>query len=124
VTAPRCGRPMERYEPRGWPPVLEDPVCGRKENHPGRCRSEMSIALARRRRGPKSQPPTGSPVIAAAIRRARKRARMSQSRLAEAMGVTVMCVQHWEGARRMPSLSALARLTRVLGPLEEVALAA
>jgi DNA-binding transcriptional regulator YiaG len=123
VTAPRCRRPMERYEPRGWPPVLEDPVCGRKAGHPGRCRSEMSIKLARRR-GWKPQPPTGSPVIGAAIRRARKRARMSQSRLAEAMGVTVMCVQHWEGARRMPSLSALARLTRVLGPLEEVALAA
>ncbi|HXJ28692.1 MAG TPA: hypothetical protein VNH17_23495 [Streptosporangiaceae bacterium] len=38
---PRCGRVLRRYEPRGWPPVLFDPVCGRPEGHNGPCRSEM-----------------------------------------------------------------------------------
>ena len=40
--SPRCGRTMARYEPTGWPPVLEDPVCGRPEGHNGPCRSAQA----------------------------------------------------------------------------------
>ena len=40
---PLCGQPMRRHERPGRP-VLEDPVCGRPENHPGPHRSEASMA--------------------------------------------------------------------------------
>ena len=83
----------------------------------------MSLKLARRR-GWKRQAPSGSPAIGAAIRGARERAGMSQRRLAAAAGVTQTCIQHWEGAKRMPGTEGLARLERVLGPVQEVALAA
>ena len=41
--APLCCKPMRRHEKPGRP-VLEDPVCGRREDHPGPCRSEASLA--------------------------------------------------------------------------------
>lgn len=47
MNVPRCGKPMRRHERPGRP-VLEDPVCGRQENHPGVCRSEAAIERARR----------------------------------------------------------------------------
>lgn len=43
MNAPRCGRPVRRKE-QGGIPVLEDPVCGRPEDHRGRCRSEAAVA--------------------------------------------------------------------------------
>jgi hypothetical protein len=43
--APRCGRPVRRKE-QGGVAVLEDPVCGRPENHRGGCRSEAAVARA------------------------------------------------------------------------------
>ena len=43
----RCGRPVRRKEQAGVA-VLEDPVCGRRENHPGRCRSVAAMERARR----------------------------------------------------------------------------
>lgn len=44
MTAPRCGKPMRRYEPAAGPAVLADPVCGRPDEHNGACRSERSVA--------------------------------------------------------------------------------
>ncbi len=44
--APRCGRPLRRYEPVAGPPVLEPQSCGRPEGHRGPCRSPRSIARA------------------------------------------------------------------------------
>ena len=41
--APRCGKPMRRHE-RAGRPVLEDPACGRPEDHPGPCRSTAALA--------------------------------------------------------------------------------
>jgi len=43
MNAPLCGKTMRRVEKPGRP-VLEDPVCGRREDHPGPCRSEASLA--------------------------------------------------------------------------------
>ena len=42
-----CGKPMRRVEKPGRP-VLEDPACGRRENHRGPCRSEAALARIRR----------------------------------------------------------------------------
>ena len=44
MTLPRCAKPMTRYEPAGWPPVLRDPACGRRAGHRGPCRSEVAWA--------------------------------------------------------------------------------
>jgi hypothetical protein len=41
--SPRCGRPVRRYELPGVP-VLDEPVCGRPEDHNGRCRSAAAVA--------------------------------------------------------------------------------
>lgn len=38
--SPRCGRFLQRNERGG--PVLEDPVCGRREGHRGHCLSEAA----------------------------------------------------------------------------------
>ena len=43
MKGPLCGKVMRRVEKPGRP-VLEDPVCGRREDHPGSCRSEASLA--------------------------------------------------------------------------------
>jgi hypothetical protein len=40
---PRCGKPMLRYEKAAFP-ALEDPACGRPEDHKGRCRSAAAMA--------------------------------------------------------------------------------
>lgn len=42
---PRCAKPVRPYELPGIP-VLDDPVCGRPEGHPGVCRSAASVARA------------------------------------------------------------------------------
>jgi hypothetical protein len=44
---PLCHAPMRRYERPGRP-VFDDPVCGRRENHPGPHRSVAAVARARR----------------------------------------------------------------------------
>ena len=44
---PLCGKPMRRVEKPGRP-VFEDPACGRREDHPGPCRSEASLARTAR----------------------------------------------------------------------------
>jgi hypothetical protein len=41
-----CGRPMRRHEVPGHP-QLEDPACGRREDHPGVCRSLESLERIR-----------------------------------------------------------------------------
>ena len=46
MNAPRCGRRVRRKE-QGGIAVLEDPVCGRPENHPPGCRSEAAMERAR-----------------------------------------------------------------------------
>jgi len=45
--SPRCGKPVRRKEQAGVA-VLDDPACGRPENHPGRCRSVAAMERARR----------------------------------------------------------------------------
>jgi DNA-binding transcriptional regulator YiaG len=112
MNAPRCGKPMTRYEPQGWPPVLEDPVCGRIWNHGGPCRSEMS--LARMRRHGVTQRAAGSPALAAIIRETRALAGWSQRDLARALGVSQRTVLGWEKAERRPDEAALARVAEIL----------
>ena len=63
------------------------------------------------------QVPTGSPDIAAVIRRAREEAGLSQYRLAAAVGVSRSCVQMYEDARRTPSAEMWVQLELTLGPL-------
>ena len=46
AAAPRCGRPLRRYECIDGPPVLEKPSCGRPDGHHGPCRSPRSLARA------------------------------------------------------------------------------
>ena len=79
--------------------------------HPGRHIS--GEALGRR----KSQAPTGSPDIAAAIREARRRAGLTQVRLARLACVTEQCVQRWEQAERTPGPESWVQLELALGPL-------
>jgi hypothetical protein len=43
VTAPRCGKPMNRYEAVNGP-MLEDPACARPAGHHGPCRSAPAWA--------------------------------------------------------------------------------
>jgi ribosome-binding protein aMBF1 (putative translation factor) len=63
------------------------------------------------------QAPSGSAEIAAAIREARTRARLSQRRLAALVGVTEVCVQYWEYAKRAPGPERWVQLELTLGPL-------
>ena len=119
VTAPSplCGRLMRRYELPGLP-VLEDPSCGRPEGHPPPCRSARSMAAhaaAQAYRRP--QAPSGVPAIAAAIARGRRRAGLSQRRLAVAVGVTETAVWYWEKAQRTPGKRSWIQLELTLGPL-------
>ncbi len=108
--APRCGHPMRRYEIPGHP-VLDDPACGRRPGHPG---PHISTVALRRQR---PQGPSGSAAAAAAIRRARVRAGLSQYRLAAAIGVSRSAVQMWEDARRAPGEQSWIQLELALGPL-------
>ncbi len=61
--------------------------------------------------------PTGSPVLAAALREARARAGKSQLALAAVLGVTQQCVQRWEQAKCMPGAENWVQLELTLGPL-------
>jgi len=95
--SPRCGRPVRRKEQAGVA-ILEDPVCGRRENHPGRCRSAAAMERARRadarrwaRRGRNRRAARHrarrlhenlSAVIAAAAARAERDARLGDARSA------------------------------------------
>jgi len=112
VTGPACGEPMRLYEKPGRPAVPDGLACGRRRGHPGRHIS--SLALGRR---PSRQGPSGSLVVAAAIRQAREGAGLSQRRLAVIVGVTETCVQHWEYARRNPGAQSWVQLELALGPL-------
>ena len=113
---PRCGHPMLNYETRLGVPILDDPVCGRREGHRGQHRSKAALAAARERRAA-DQAPSGSAVLAAAIREARAAAGLSQRSLAAAVGVTETAVQHWEHAKRTPGDESWTQLQLALGPL-------
>jgi hypothetical protein len=41
--APRCGKPMRRYE-AAHGPILDDPACGRPAGHDGPCRTALALA--------------------------------------------------------------------------------
>ena len=119
MTSPRCARPMRHYELPGLP-VLEDPSCGRPEGHHGPCRSPAAMArhaAAQAYRTAGRQAPSGAAVIAAAIAEGRRRAGLSQRRLAVVVGVTEASVQHYENARRTPSARTWIQLELALGPL-------
>lgn len=108
-----CGHPMRRYEtPRrgGIPDYL---TCGRRPGHPGRHESTLYV----RARYAAGQPPTGSRALAAALRRAREQAGLSQYRLAAVVGVSRSAVQMWEDARRTPGPESWVQLELALGPL-------
>jgi DNA-binding transcriptional regulator YiaG len=118
VTGPRCGHPMRFREMPGWPPVLDPPVCGRRAGHKdsrGHV-SETALEMARQR----GQAPSGSPEVAMVIREARKRAGLTQRRLARLAGVTEVCVQLWERAARTPGPERWVQLELTLGPLGAV----
>ena len=91
-----CGKPMRRHEVAGHP-QLEDPVCGRREGHPGTCRSRESLGrirlyesgraasawVARKRRQRDERIHAGlSAVIAAAVAQAGRDARTVERRAA------------------------------------------
>jgi DNA-binding XRE family transcriptional regulator len=128
VKPPRCHKPMTRYEPQGWPPVLEDPVCGRRWAHGGPCRSEMSLARMRRVGVPRRVP--GSPALAAVVLETRDLAGLSQRGLARVLGVSPRTVRGWEKAERRPDEAVLARVAEILArcpvsaPVEARAVAA
>ena len=42
---PRCGKLMLAYETANGP-MLEDPECGRRDDHPGPCRSSLALTRA------------------------------------------------------------------------------
>ena len=74
-------------------------------------------AWRRQHPGPAYQRPTGSPVVAGAIRQARRQAGMSQRALAEAVGVGERMVRRWELAERTPGAESWTQLEFTLGPL-------
>jgi DNA-binding transcriptional regulator YiaG len=118
VTGLFCGKAVQPKQRPGWPHVFQD-TCGRRRGHKGGCRSVTAMRMARLR-GATRQPPTGSPLVAAAIRSARKGAGLSQRRLALIVGVTETAVQHWEGAKRTPGEDSWVQLELTLGPLGAV----
>jgi ribosome-binding protein aMBF1 (putative translation factor) len=108
---PRCGHLMRRYEKPGRP-CPDYLTCGRRPGHPGR---HISAEALRARR--QDQAPSGSPLVAAAIRQAREAAGLSQRRLAAVIGVTETAIQHWEYAKRTPGPESWVQLELTLGPL-------
>ena len=116
MTRRLCGEPLRFYEWPGGPAVLDGLTCARRAGHKSpRHRSAPAMEAARRKAA--DQPPTGSPVVAAAIRQHRREARMSQQALAAAVGVTGVCVSLWERAQRSPSPESWVQLELTLGPL-------
>ena len=101
---------MRRYELPGRP-AFGDSACGRRAGHPGLCRSAESLSRQR------SQAPSGSPEVAAVIREARRKAGLTQRRLAALLGFTEQCVQCWEQATRTPGPESWVQLELTLGPL-------
>ena len=117
MTGRLCGEPLRFYEWPGGPAVLDGLTCGKRAGHKSK-RHRSAVAMeAARRRGTTRQPPTGSPVIAAAIRQGRRQAGMTQVALAAAVGVTEVCVQLWERAARTPGEQSWVQLELALGPL-------
>ena len=116
MTSARCATPMSVHQRIGYPFLLAD-VCGRAAGHAGQHRSVTALERAARRRSrfPAVQAPSGSAALGMAVARARVRAGLSQPRLAALLGVTVTCVQHWEGAKRTSSRGNLAALELALG---------
>lgn len=114
---PRCGEPLRFYEWPGGPAVLDGLICGKRAGHKSRRHRSSAAMEAARRRGATRQPATGSPVVAAAIRQARREAGMTQVVLAAAVGVTEVCVQLWERAQRTPGEQSWVQLQLALGPL-------
>lgn len=74
---------MRRYEKPGRPGIPDWLVCGRRPKHPGRHESTLYV----RARANERNAPTGSAVLAAALREAREQAGLSQRRLAAVVGV-------------------------------------
>jgi ribosome-binding protein aMBF1 (putative translation factor) len=107
-----CGQPMRRYETPERGGIPDWLTCGRRPGHPGRHESTLSLAARKL-----SQDPTGSPVLAAALRRARGRAGLSQRALAAAVGVSRPAIQQYERAARTPSAEVWVQLELTLGPL-------
>ena len=111
-----CGEPLRFYEWPGGPAVLGVLTCARRAGHKSpRHRSAAAMEAARRRAAP--QPPTGSAVVATAIRQGRREAGMSQQALAAVVGVTGVCVSLWERAQRTPAVEHWVQLELALGPL-------
>ena len=112
MTSPRYGQPMRRYEKPGRPGIPDYLTCGRRLGHPGRHESTLYVRSRVLR-----QAPTGSPVLAAAIRQAREQAGLSQRLLAVAVGVSRPSVQMYERGARTPSPEVWIQLELTLGPL-------
>lgn len=107
-----CGEPMRRYETPGRPGIPDWLTCGRRPGHPGRHESTLYL-----RARSLSQAPTGSLVLAAAIRRARAEAGLSQRALSHRLGVSRPAIQQWERGARTPAPDNWIQLELTLGPL-------
>lgn len=107
-----CGEPMRRYEKPGRPGIPDWLTCGRRPGHPGR--HESTLYLRARKL---SQAPTGSLLLAAAIRRARTDAGLSQRALSYQLGVSRPALQQWERGARTPAPDNWVQLELTLGPL-------
>jgi transcriptional regulator with XRE-family HTH domain len=118
-----ANRARDHARQQGWPPPMawdddkiDDPAA--KPTRGWRPPSSEPPAPARvRAPRPSRQAPSGSPVVAAAIREAREAAGMSQRRLAIVVGVTETAIQHYEYAKRTPSAETWVQLELALGPL-------
>jgi DNA-binding XRE family transcriptional regulator len=108
-----CGQPMRRYEKPGREGIPDYLTCGRRPGHPGRHESTLYV----RAKNETWQPPTGSVVLAAALRQARAEAGLSQYRLAAIVGVSRSAVLNWERAARTPEAENWVQLELALGPL-------
>lgn len=108
-----CGQPMRRYEKPGRPAVPDWLICGRRPGHPGRHESTLYV----RARANEKQAPAGSLLLAAAIRRARTEAGLSQRALSHQLGVSRPAIQQWERGTRTPAPENWVQLELALGPL-------
>ncbi len=108
-----CGEPMRRYEKPGREGIPDWLTCGRRLGHPGRHESTLYVRARKTLR----QPPTGSPVVAAAIRQARTDAGLSQRALSHRVGVSRPAIQQWERGARTPAPGHWVQLELALGPL-------